>query len=825
MHPGRLVCGRAALLMIALLAACSEPEPQNPPGGPQASATIGEEGGQLQADGITVSIPAGALAEAVKISITISDLGAPEVADRVRVSRVYHVEPQQTKFILPITVTLNYDPAKVPESIPAESADVRRVDFTRAQERLNSVIVNTTAHTAAGETTNLGTFWSTVPAAPRPAVITVKPANQTVFVGAKVAYSAEVKDQADRVMTGQKVVWSTSNKDVATIDEAGEATAVGPGTVDIIARAGSPQGNATRQVAALTPVPQNFAWENPRPQGNVLFGVHGHGGTLYTAGANCTFMQRSGAGWKRLATSPLTQLNAVAGRANDAFAVGVRGDRGIALRWDGAKVTEQVFQNALPLAVYADADRGMAVGGGPNILLLDPAAGRWTEVPGPTTESLLTVDGATGELIVVGSRGAVYKRTNAGAWIALHDNPLPQLQVRAVLRGTNAWAISSTTLRRFDGTSWTTVALPSSPSLTLTALGVSADLLVLAGHDSSGKVHFLFEDAGGQFRAVASPAPELVNGVWGAGASEIYAVGEAGLLMQWDGTRWLQLREGELANIADLTAFAGPSLFAAGSECANASCSVQRGVVLQRDPTGAWTRMPGTFSVPLAGIGGKSPSELWAVGRSGFAYRYNGTSWSTVFASTNLNDVLHCNGATYVSGDGQVYVDSGGQLLSVLNAGSVPLRALACAGQKLYVVGDGAIVEMSNGQAKLLDTRADGIEPKVWRAVFATNDGHVFAGGDARYLVHWDGKKFEAFDRPAQLPISSVRAMWGTGLGNVFAAGTLQGGAGFVLHYNGAFWQPVDPGTESGLHAMTGLGAGELWIGGTGGAILKAQLP
>lgn len=816
--------GQAMLAVLVLLAACGEPDPGGPDDGAQASATIDAEGGVLETEGIKVSIPAGALTEAVKISITVSDIGAPEVADRVRISRVYHVEPQRTKFLLPVTVTLAYEKEKVPPGIAEESADVRRMDFTRAHERLNGIIVSPSSSTASGETTNLGTFWSTVPAAPRPATIKVDPSNTTVAVGAKVAFTAEVKDQSERLMPGQKVVWSTSNAEVATIDENGEATAVGPGSVEIIARAGSAQGKATMQVAAVAPIPVSFGWENPRPQGNALYGVVGDGERLYLAGANGTLMERSENGWRRVASSVGTVLRGVAPREHDVFAVGVRGDRGVVIRWDGAQLSEQAFNNALPVAVYADDERGMAVGSGPDILLLDPQSGRWTASPGPTTEPLLAVDGSTGELHVVGSRGAVYKRTEAGAWIALHDNPLPQLQTKAVVRGAEAWAISDTHLRRFSDGAWRTVTLPDSPQLTLTALGATSGGAVLAGVTTAGAVHFLFED-GDDFKVVASPVPGRIEAIWGASSKDVYAVGQAGLLMHFDGEAWEVLRQGELANVADIAVFEGPEVFAVANECTTAACTFRRGVVMRRDAAGEWVKMPGTFSTELWGIGGKGPDELWAVGRSGSAFRWNGSSWTNSFASTNLNDVAVCGGVTYVAGDGQLLVESGGSFSPVVTAGTVPLRALACGQGKVYVVGDGAIVESMPGSARVLDTSADGIAAAVWRAVYVSPEGHVFVGGDARYIVHWNGQKFIAYDRPAGLNLSSIRAMWGTGIGDLYAVGSLVGGAGVVLHFNGAYWQPIDAGTSSGLNAVAGLGTGELWIGGDGGALLKAVMP
>ncbi len=86
------------------------------------------------------------------------------------------------------------------------------------------------------------------PAAPpssRPTAISVTPDSVAFGVfGRSVQLTAEVRDQRGAAMTGVALAWSSSDVDVATVDSAGLATAAGPGTAVVAARAGEAEGTA-----------------------------------------------------------------------------------------------------------------------------------------------------------------------------------------------------------------------------------------------------------------------------------------------------------------------------------------------------------------------------------------------------------------------------------------------------------------------------------------------------------------------------------------------------------------------------------------------------
>jgi len=91
------------------------------------------------------------------------------------------------------------------------------------------------------------------PEAPKPTSVSVSPSTATVdAIGSTVQFRATVRDQLNREMTGAAVTWGTSNASVASITAGGLATAVGDGTVTVLATASpSAFGWATMTVASI----------------------------------------------------------------------------------------------------------------------------------------------------------------------------------------------------------------------------------------------------------------------------------------------------------------------------------------------------------------------------------------------------------------------------------------------------------------------------------------------------------------------------------------------------------------------------------------------
>jgi alpha-tubulin suppressor-like RCC1 family protein len=107
--------GTAALLVAALglLAACGGGDDG---GGQQQPAGIGAAGGTVNgASGAQVVVPAGALATDTPIAIEQTSVGAPALPTGfVAFGPMFAFTPHGTTFAVPVTVTIPFDPARVP---------------------------------------------------------------------------------------------------------------------------------------------------------------------------------------------------------------------------------------------------------------------------------------------------------------------------------------------------------------------------------------------------------------------------------------------------------------------------------------------------------------------------------------------------------------------------------------------------------------------------------------------------------------------------------------------------------------------------------------
>lgn len=86
-------------------------------------------------------------------------------------------------------------------------------------------------------------------APPPPRWVAVSPGTAQVAVRNSLALFADVSDAAGHLVTDLTVTWSSANPAVAMVDSTGSVTGVSPGTVSIVARAGSNQ--ATAQVTVI----------------------------------------------------------------------------------------------------------------------------------------------------------------------------------------------------------------------------------------------------------------------------------------------------------------------------------------------------------------------------------------------------------------------------------------------------------------------------------------------------------------------------------------------------------------------------------------------
>ncbi len=110
--------------------------------------------------------------------------------------------------------------------------------------------------------------------------------------------------------------------------------------------------------------------------------------------------------------------------------------------------------------------------------------------------------------------------------------------------------------------------------------------------------------------------------VWGTGASDVWAVGDGGVTLRWDGARWMGR-----PTLSNTSRFNG--VWAQGDQ----RLAVGPAAVAIWNGDAAPTR-PYSTAAELHDIWGSGPKDIWAVGEHGLILHWDGVAVSTVASGT-----------------------------------------------------------------------------------------------------------------------------------------------------------------------------------------------
>lgn len=119
----------------------------------------------------------------------------------------------------------------------------------------------------------------------------------------------------------------------------------------------------------------------------------------------------------------------------------------------------------------------------------------------------------------------------------------------------------------------------------------------------------------------------LLNWAFGFGPEDVFVVGNDGVVLHWDGTRWQEQSTPTRAPLWGVWGAARDDVWAVGGTGTGSG----RAVMLHFDGT-AWTEVPlpglTTGNVfALYKVWGLDAANVWAVGQQGVVLRYDGASW------------------------------------------------------------------------------------------------------------------------------------------------------------------------------------------------------
>jgi hypothetical protein len=105
--------------------------------------------------------------------------------------------------------------------------------------------------------------------------------------------------------------------------------------------------------------------------------------------------------------------------------------------------------------------------------------------------------------------------------------------------------------------------------------------------------------------------------VWGSGPNDVWAVGDAGTILHWNGTAWTGVPSGTGNDLYGVWGSGPNDVWAVGAG----------GTVLHWNGT-AWTGVSSGTTNYLRSVWGSGASDVWAVGDAGTILHWNGTAWT-----------------------------------------------------------------------------------------------------------------------------------------------------------------------------------------------------
>lgn len=180
---------------------------------------------------------------------------------------------------------------------------------------------------------------------------------------------------------------------------------------------------------------------------------------------------------------------------------------------------------------------------------------------------------------------------------------------------------STGVLYHFDGAAWTEQPLPDGTPMLHWTFGVDGDQWIV-GRDGAA-----LRRESGTWTAHPTGVTEILWGIWGAAANDLWTVGGDGVdddpvLVHWDGATWSKRQLPDTGNSTGLFKIWGTS-------ASDITAVGDRGLALHFDGAD-WLARPTNDLADLISVWGRSPTDHLAVGgrANGRITRWNGASWT-----------------------------------------------------------------------------------------------------------------------------------------------------------------------------------------------------
>jgi hypothetical protein len=293
----------------------------------------------------------------------------------------------------------------------------------------------------------------------------------------------------------------------------------------------------------------------------------------------------------------------------------------------------------------------------------------------------------------------------------------------------------------------------------------------------------------------SSSTNSTLHSVWGSSSSDIYACGELGAILHYDGSSWSSMSSNTTLALYSLWGSSSNDVFAVG----------ESSVIVHYDGV-SWSQLSSPVTRHLKGVWGSSGDNVLAVGDGGTIISFNGTGWSTmnsgttthlsaIWGSASDNVFAAGNNGVILRYDGMAWMEADQDHPNIAGIwGSAP--------DDVFAVGNGGAILHYDGSSDNVWAEMDtGALAEDLYEVWGTSHADVFAVGNGGAILHYDGNSDNAWAEMASGTADDLRGVWGSGPLDVFAVGQ----SGTILHYEelSPYVDSVNPGQGNQGETLT----------------------